>query len=69
MISKGLPSTILIHGTADSAAPVADSIFWHERLQALGVPTWLITAEGKEHGFDWDHYNTVCIRLCLPLSV
>lgn len=54
--SSSSPPMLLIHGTSDWAVPYAASEAMYERLQALGVPTRLITVPNRNHGFDYvDH--------------
>ncbi|MBX7258606.1 MAG: alpha/beta hydrolase [Candidatus Hydrogenedentes bacterium] len=46
---------LLVHGTDDILVHYEQSVRFHERLKELGVPTRLITAENRNHGFDYVH--------------
>lgn len=46
---------LLVHGTDDILVHYEQSVRFHERLKELGVPTRLITAENRNHGFDYIH--------------
>ncbi|KAG7088160.1 hypothetical protein E1B28_012182 [Marasmius oreades] len=48
------PPTLLVHGSEDSAVPVAESQHLHELLLAAGVSSELKVVEGKEHSFDYE---------------
>lgn len=46
------PPTYLVHGTADQAVPVDDSIFLAQQLESNHIPHVLMLAEGRNHGFN-----------------
>ena len=43
------PPLLIMHGTADGVAPVAQSINFHDRAQALGLHTELELLDGANH--------------------
>lgn len=47
----GLPPFLIIHGTADSLVPLAQSQEFDVRLDTLGVPSILLRGEGGPHVF------------------
>lgn len=49
-VTPEYPPTLLIHGTADTDVPYADSAMMAERLEEQGVPHELVTLEGAGHG-------------------
>ena len=49
---EGFPPSLLLHGDRDTDVPYDQSVQMNNRLQALGVPSRLITLTGKEHVFD-----------------
>jgi acetyl esterase/lipase len=51
-ISKNFAPTIFIHGTGDTTVPLASSIDFFNKLNALGVPTALTAIQGAAHAFD-----------------
>jgi acetyl esterase/lipase len=51
-ISASFAPTIFIHGTADTTVPLASSIDFFNKLNALGVPTALTAIQGAAHAFD-----------------
>lgn len=50
-VTKTYPSTLLIHGTADTDVPYEQSTMMAEQLKKNGVRHELITIVGGEHGF------------------
>lgn len=50
-LRPGLPPFLIIHGTADSLVPLAQSQELDARLDALGVPSILLRGEGGPHVF------------------
>ncbi|MBN2308964.1 MAG: alpha/beta hydrolase [Candidatus Hydrogenedentes bacterium] len=46
---------LFVHGTSDMVVPFSMSERFHERLKEQGVPTRLIPAPGRNHGFDYVH--------------
>ena len=48
---------IFVHGTNDHLVHYEQSVRFHDRLEKLGVPTRLITLEGRGHGFDYIHWH------------
>jgi acetyl esterase/lipase len=49
-VSREYPSTLLIHGTADTDVPYSESAAMAAKLKERGVPHELITLEGAGHG-------------------
>jgi acetyl esterase/lipase len=47
------PPTFFIHGSQDTAVPVADSYNLHQQLQSNGIFTTLKVCAGMEHSFDY----------------
>jgi len=41
---------ILLHGTHDTVTPYANAKLIYDRAQSVGLPSTLITVEGKGHG-------------------
>ena len=50
-VSPNYPPTLLIHGTADTDVPYAQSVMMDKELSRHGVEHELITIEGMGHGF------------------
>lgn len=50
-ISRDDPPFLHLHGTADETVPVAQSVAFDRALQAAGVSSTLLTAEGAGHAF------------------
>ena len=50
-VRKDTAPCLLFHGTADDIVPHAQSVRFKEALQAVGVPTVLVSVEGQPHGF------------------
>jgi acetyl esterase/lipase len=50
-ITKSLPPTLIISGSADKTIPVQQSQFLAKKLEELGVPHRLEIREGKDHGW------------------
>jgi acetyl esterase/lipase len=50
-ITPAAPPTLLLHGTNDKYVAHEQAVWMHDRLQAAGVETNLITFEGAGHGF------------------
>lgn len=48
------PPTLLLHGTADSAVPLSETLNMQRLLQKAEVPVELLTFEGMEHSFDYN---------------
>ena len=53
-VDSNWPPTFLLHGTNDTAVPVAESRHMHALLRTAGVPVVLREFEGKEHSFDYE---------------
>ena len=51
-ISAKFAPTIFVHGTADKTVPLASSLDFFNKLNALGVPTALTAIQGAAHAFD-----------------
>ena len=49
-VHQGLPSFLLVHGTADMSVPYSQSIQFQEKLKAAGVSCDLITIDDGVHG-------------------
>ncbi|KAJ5745669.1 hypothetical protein N7520_010851 [Penicillium odoratum] len=50
LISSSYPSTVIVHGTADTVAPVTDSHALAAALQRVEVRVRLIEVDGADHG-------------------
>jgi acetyl esterase/lipase len=50
-ITPAAPPTLLLHGTNDKYVAHEQAVWMHDRLEAAGVETKLITFEGAGHGF------------------
>ena len=53
-VHAGAPPFLLLHGTADTVVPYAQSELLAEALQAVGADVRLEPVPGAEHG--WDGY-------------
>ena len=53
-VDSNWPPTFLLHGTNDTAVPVAESRHMQALLRKAGVPVVLLEFEGKEHSFDYE---------------
>ena len=53
-VDSNWPPTLLLHGTNDTAVPVAESRHLQTLLRKAGVPVVLLEIEGKEHSFDYE---------------
>jgi acetyl esterase/lipase len=51
-ISASFAPTIFVHGTGDKTVPLASSLDFFGKLNALGVPTALTAIQGAAHAFD-----------------
>ena len=51
-IGKNFAPTIFIHGTGDTTVPMASSIDFFTKLNAVGVPTSMTLIQGAAHAFD-----------------
>ena len=49
-ISKDAPPFLILHGTHDMLVPYAQSVQFEAALKAQGVPVWLQTPPGANHG-------------------
>ena len=47
------PPTILVHGSADTAVPISETLFMHDLLQKAGVNVTLEVVDEQEHSFDY----------------
>jgi acetyl esterase/lipase len=55
LIRKGLPPTLLFHGTADDTTPYENAVRYTALTKAQGNDCELVTYEGRGHGF----FNTM----------
>ena len=53
-VDSNWPPTFLLHGTNDTAVPVAESRHMQALLRNAGVSVKLLEFEGKEHSFDYE---------------
>ena len=53
-VNSNWPPTFLLHGTNDTAVPIAESRHMQALLRKAGVPVELREFEGKEHSFDYE---------------
>ena len=51
-IGASFAPTIFVHGTGDMTVPLASSIDFFNKLNAVGVPTALTAIQGAAHAFD-----------------
>jgi len=51
-ITAKFAPTIFVHGTGDKTVPLASSLDFFNKLNALGVPTALTAIQGAAHAFD-----------------
>lgn len=51
-VAKGNPPMLLIHGAADGAVPVEETVAFHDALRAAGVDVTLRVLPGIGHGWD-----------------
>jgi acetyl esterase/lipase len=51
-VSAKFAPTIFVHGTGDKTVPLASSLDFFNKLNALGVPTALTAIQGAAHAFD-----------------
>jgi acetyl esterase/lipase len=49
-ISAASPPVMTIHGDQDTAAPYAQGVLLHEKLNAVSVKNYFLTIRGKKHG-------------------
>lgn len=50
-VQRGMPPTLILHGTADTVTPFAGAQSFCERSQALGNTCRLIAHDGGQHGY------------------
>jgi len=53
-VTPHYPPTMLLHGTADTDVPFAQSAAMRDALTHAQVPCELVELQGKDHGFDFD---------------
>ena len=53
-VTRNYPPTMLLHGTADTDVPFAQSVAMRDALARAGVACELVALPGKDHGFDFD---------------
>lgn len=51
-VTKDYPPTLLLHGDSDTDVPYEQSVMMAKELEHNGVPSELITMQGRGHGFD-----------------
>jgi dipeptidyl aminopeptidase/acylaminoacyl peptidase len=51
-VDAGFPTTLLLHGDADTDVPYEQSVLMAKELKRHGVEHELITIKGGPHGFD-----------------
>jgi acetyl esterase/lipase len=78
-VRKGLPPTIIFHGTADTTVPFENAERFTRLMTAAGNPCTLVPFEGKGHGFfngklsrpssDGVDYNLTVLRTIEFLTV
>jgi acetyl esterase len=62
-VRKGLPPTIIFHGTNDEAVPFRTVQLYEKHAQALGNSCKLVAFEGKPHGFfNWGRFDNETFR-------
>ena len=62
-LRKGLPPTIIFHGTNDDAVPYRTVQLYEKHAQALGNSCKLVAFEGKPHGFfNWGRFDNETFR-------
>ncbi|MBD3674891.1 MAG: alpha/beta hydrolase [Planctomycetaceae bacterium] len=50
-VQKGLPPTLVFHGTGDKVTPYAGAVEFQKKMQAAGNECKLISHEGGRHGY------------------
>lgn len=59
-VHAGMPPTLLLNGEADQTVELQQTINYHERLRAVGVPTELITIKDAPHSLlAWDRLDPI----------
>ena len=62
-LRKGLPPTIIFHGTNDDAVPFRTVQLYEKRAQALGNSCKLVAFDDKPHGFfNWGRFDNETFR-------
>ena len=62
-LRKGLPPTIIFHGSNDDAVPFRTVQLYEKRAQALGNYCKLVAFESKPHGFfNWGRFDNESFR-------
>jgi acetyl esterase len=62
-VRKGLPPTIIFHGTNDDAVPFRTVQLYEKHAQAQGNSCKLVAFEGKPHGFfNWGRFDNETFR-------
>ncbi len=62
-VRKGLPPTIIFHGTNDSAVPYRTMELFEQRMKEKGNPCKLMGYEGQPHGFfNWGRTGNSAFR-------
>ena len=54
-VDEAAAPMLFVHGTRDGVVPYVMAAGFHERLRECGVPTRLIAAPRRNHGFDYVH--------------
>jgi dipeptidyl aminopeptidase/acylaminoacyl peptidase len=52
LLTPSFPSTLSIHGSADTLIPLSDSLALKSALEKLGIVNKLLVVEGGEHGLE-----------------
>ena len=68
-VRKGLPHTIIFHGTNDDAVPFRTVQLYEKRAQALGNSCKLVAFDDKPHGFfNWGRFDNETFRKTMLAS-
>ena len=68
-VRKGLPPTIIFHGTNDDAVPFRTVQLYEKRAQALGNSCKLVAFDDKPHGFfNWGRFDNETFRKTMLAS-
>ena len=68
-VRKGLPPTIIFHGTKDDAVPFRTVQLYEKHAQSEGNSCKLVAFEGKPHGFfNWGRFDNAPFRKTMLAS-